>query len=116
MKLVNLVNAIDNLQKLSDMLLPAKESFKVVRLLTEIEPQVQNYHLQRNKLLSKYGDSEDEITFTIREEEKESYMKEAIDLENIEVNLHFEKIKISENLAIKASDLVNIIDFIEIVD
>lgn len=115
MKLINLVNAIGNLNKLSDMLLPAKESFKVVKLITEIEPQVQNYHLQRNKLLAKYGDTEDKNTFIIREDEKENFMKEATDLETIEVCLEFEKIKISENLTIRATDLISITDFIEIV-
>ncbi len=115
MELVNLVNAVENLNKLSDMLLIAKESFKVVKLLTEIEPQVQNYNIQRNKLLAKYGDSEDGKTYLIREDQKENYLKELTDLEKIEVNLKFEKIKISENLPMRASDLINIMDFIEIV-
>lgn len=116
MKLLKLVNASDNLNKLGDMLLPAKESFKVVQLLLEIEPHLQNYNFQRNKLLAKYGSSEDEKTYVIREEEKENFIKEVEDLGNIEIDLRYEKINISNGLTIKAADLINILDFVEITD
>ena len=116
MKLIKIVNAIDNLNKLSEMLLPAKESFKVVKLIMEIEPQVLNYNTQRNKLLAKYGDSNDEKIFVIRKEEEEDFIKEIRDLENIEIDLRFEKINISSGLTIKASDLINILDFVEITE
>jgi|SRR5665647_246891 len=114
MKLIKLVNSIENLNKLSEMLLPAKESFKVIKLLMEIEPQMQNYNVQKNKLLGKYGDSEDKKTYIIREKEQESFIKEVEDLGNIEIDLKFEKINISSGLTIKASDLINILDFVEI--
>jgi len=116
MKLVKIINAVENLNKLSELLLPAKESFKVVKLLTEIEPQVNNYNLQRNKLLAKYGDSKDEKTFEIRKEDQANFIKEVEDLGSIEIDLKFEKINISNGLTIKASDLINILDFIEIIE
>jgi hypothetical protein len=115
MKLIKIVNAVNNLNKLSEMLLPAKESFKIIKLMQKIEPELQNYNVQRNKLLAKYGDSEDGKTFVIKEEEKENFTKEIIDLENIEIDFEFDKIKISEKLTMKASDLINITDFVEIV-
>ena len=115
MKLIKLVNAVENLNKLSDMFLPAKESFKVVKLLIEIDPHIQNYNIQRNKLLAKCGNSEDGKIFIIQEEKIEVFEKEIIDLESLEIDLHFEKINISENLTMRASDLKSITDFIEIV-
>jgi len=114
MKLIKIVNAAENLNKLSNMLLQAKESFKVVKILTEIEPQIQNYNVQKNKLLAKYGDSEDKKTYIIREKEQEDFVKEVGDLGSLEIDLKFEKINISSGLTIKASDLINILDFVEI--
>jgi len=91
MKLIKLVNSIENLNKLSEMLLPAKESFKIVKLIMEIEPQVQNYQTQKNKLLGKYGDSEDKKTYIIREKEQEDFVKEVGDLGSLEIDLKFER-------------------------
>lgn len=116
MKLIKIVNAVDNLDKLSMLSLPAKESFKVVNLLMEIDPYIKNYHTQKNNLLAKYGDSEDEKTYTIREDEKDNFIKEVEDLGNIEITLNFEKIKISDKLTIRAADLVNILEFVEVGD
>lgn len=116
MKLIKIVNAVENLDKLSELLLPAKESFKLINLLVEIEPKVNNYNLQKNKLLAKYGDSEDGKTYIIRKDEQEYFIKEVEDLGNIEIDLNFEKINISNGLTIKAADLINILDFVEITD
>lgn len=114
MKLIKIVNAVSNLNKLSEMLLPAKESFKVVKLLIEIDPHINNFNLQRNKLLAKYGNTEDDETFVIREEDREAFLKEINELKNIEIEIEYEKIKISKGLTVKASDLINILDFIKI--
>lgn len=116
MKLIKIINAVDNLDKLSLLSLPAKESFKVVKLLTEIDPYIKNYHAQRNSLLAKYGESEDGKNYTIKESEKELFTNEIEDLNNIDIALNFEKIKISNTLTIRAADLVNILDFVEVGD
>lgn len=116
MKLIKLVNAVDNLDKLAVLELPAKESFKVVKLLMEIEPHIQNYHTQRNKLLAKFGESTDGKEYQIKAENKDKFIAELKDLEDIEIELKFEKINIGEDIKIKASDIVNILDFIEVGD
>lgn len=116
MKLIKIVSAIDNLDKLTTLELPAKESFKVVKLLMEIEPHIQNYHAQRNKLLAKFGESEDGKEYQIKAENKDKFIKELKDLEDIEIELKFEKINIPADIKIKASDLINILDFIKVGD
>lgn len=115
MKLNKIINAINGLEYLSKLAIPAKESFKLAMLINSIEPSVNNYNKQRNNLLAKYGNSEDGKTFTIREAEKENFIDEIEDLGNIEIDLKFEKINIPNNLTIEASNLINILDFIEIV-
>lgn len=116
MKLIKLVNAVDNLDKLSVLELPAKESFKVIKLLTDIDPHIKNYHTQRNKLLAKYGESTDGTTYNIKAENKESFIKELQDLEDIEIELKFDKINIADDIKIKASDLINILEFVKVGD
>lgn len=116
MKLIKIVQAIDGLNKICNIELPAVESFKVVKLVGEIESHINNYNTQRNKLLKKYGDTEDDTTFSIRPEECEDFMKEINELGEIEIDLDFEKIKLPKDLAIKASDIVNMTDFIELKD
>lgn len=116
MKLIELINAYENLNGLSDLILPAKESFKVVKILMDIEPQVLNYNTQRNKLLAKYGDTKDDKTYKIREAEQEKFKKELADLQNIEIDLKFEKIKIPNETNIKPTNMINILDFIEIAE
>lgn len=116
MKLIKIVSAVNNLDKLSTLELPAKESFNIVKMLMEIEPHIQNYHTQRNKLLSKFGDSEDGKEYQIKAENKDKFIAELKDLEEIEIELTFEKINIPEDVKIKASDMINILDFIKVGD
>ncbi len=116
MKLIKIVNAVDNLDKLAVLELPARESFKVLNLLTEIEPHIKNYHTQRNKLLAKFGESEDGSSYQIKAENKDKFIAELRDLEEIEIELTFEKINIPEDVKIKASDMVNILQFIKVGD
>lgn len=116
MKLIELINAYENLNGLSDLILPAKESFKVVKILMDIEPQVLNYNTQRNKLLAKYGDTKDDKNYKIREAEQENFKDELLELQNIEIDLKFEKIKIPDEINIKPANIINILDFIEITE
>ena len=114
MKLIKLVNAVESLNKLSDLLLPAKESFKLAKLIGEIEPNILNYNEQRNKLLMKYGDTTDRESYSIRQEEKAQFIQEIQELGAIEIDLNFEKIKIQRELTVKASNIVNILEFVEL--
>lgn len=116
MRLIEIVSAVNNLDKLTALELPAKESFKVVKLLMEIEPHVQNFHIQRNNLLAKFGESKDGKEYQIKLENKDEFIKELKDLEDIEIELKFEKINMGEDIKIKASDMINILDFIKVGD
>ena len=116
MKLIKLVQAVGNLDKLATLELSAKESFKVVKLLMEIEPHIQNYNTQRNKLLVKFGESTDGKEYQIKSENKDKFIEELKDLEEIEIELKFDKINIPSDIKIKASDMINILDFIKVGD
>jgi metal-sulfur cluster biosynthetic enzyme len=66
--------------------------------------------------LVKFGDSQDGKEYQIKAENKDKFIEELKDLEDIEIELKFEKINISEDVKIKASDLINILEFIKVGD
>ena len=90
----------------------------MLNLLTEIEPHIKNYHTQRNKLLAKFGESEDGSNYQIKAENKDKFIAELRDLEEIEIELkNSRKLNIpKKDVKIKASDMVNILQFIKVGD
>ena len=93
MKLGQIVSAVPGLNYINKMELPLKELFKVQDLLFKIESPLNNYNLQRNKLLAQYGKTKDNVVYTDLQPE---YYKKLEDLLNIDVELEFRKITITQ--------------------
>ncbi|GEM_PF-497948 len=93
MKLGQIVNAVQGLNYINKMELPLKEIFNVQNLLFKLESPLNNYNIQRNKLLAQYGKTKDNMVYTDLQPE---YYEKLEELLNIDVEMEFEKIAITQ--------------------
>ncbi len=114
MKLKTIINAVDALNELQQKELPIEESFKVVNIIQQIEPHFNNYSEQREKLMRKYGNTEDRINYTIKNVNVAKYLQEIEPLENLDIEIKLEKIKLNKDISIKAVHLRQLLDFVEL--
>lgn len=113
MKLINIVNSTEALNKLAEKDLPILTSFKITDILFTIEKEINNYNQQKNKLIQKYGTTENEINYNFSDENKIKFIQELEELNNLEVDLSIEKIKLPDDINISASILYSLNNFIE---
>lgn len=115
MKLKKIYNAIAGLQELAKRDLPVSESFKLVKILQQTEPECVNFEIQRNKLLVKYGTSPDGKAYKLFGEKKNEYIKEITPLEDIDIKLDLSnKIQLSADFNFPSEYLKSILDFVEL--
>ena len=114
MKLKTIVNAVDALNELQQKELPVQESFKLLNLLQQVDPHLKNYTEQRQKLLQRYGETVDGNNYTILKEKVSIYFNEMEPLENLDIELNFEKIRLSADINIKPMHLRQLLDFVEL--
>lgn len=114
MKLKTIVDAVEALNILQQKELPIVESFKLINLLQQIEPYLNNYSEQRQKLIQKYGDTEDGNNYTIPKENVNLYFQEIEPLDNLDIEISFEKIKLSTCISITTMHLRQLLDFVEL--
>ncbi len=114
MKLKIIINAVEALNTLQQKELPVEESFKLINLFQQIEPHLNNYAEQRGKLMRRYGQSEDGDNYKISRENAAQYFKEIEPLENLDIEIKFEKIKLNKDISIKAMHLRQLLDFVEL--
>lgn len=71
MKLSNreLVNSIGVLNKLNNMELPIKLSYALSKNITKIDTELKTYNLEREKLIQKYGEKNEEGKIITKEDE-----------------------------------------------
>lgn len=114
MKLKIIVDAVEALNALQQKELNITESFKLINLMQQVEPHLKNYTEQRQKLLQKYGETVDGNNFTIPKENVNLYFKEIEPLENLEIEVEFEKIKLGKDINFKTFHLRQLLGFVEI--
>ncbi len=112
-KLINIINSTESLNKLAEKDLPIQTSFKITDILFTIEKEVNNYNQQKNKIIQKYGTTEDGINYNFTDENKIEFIQELEELNNHEVNLAMEKINLPDDINISANVLYSLNDFIE---
>jgi len=112
-KLGALVKATEGLKALQEKDLPVAESFKLLNLVQQADPILKNYGEQRAKLLEKYGETKDNLNYSIPQKNVEQYLNEMSPLEDMEINIDFQKIKLNKNIEIKVVHLQNLLDFVE---
>lgn len=114
MKLKKIIDVVEGLRALQNKDLPVAESFKLLNLVHQVDPILNNYGEQRTKLLKKYGETKDNLNYIVPPKNVEQYLNEMSPLEDMEVNLNFQKIKLNKDVEIKAIHLQNLLDFVEI--
>lgn len=122
-KLIELINAMESLMRLGELPMTAKDSFNYMRFLSKSEVEFKLYYEKRDSLIKKYGHSDNEVNYIIPKEKLYEYNNEMNELNNLELDLEFEKIKINieklelQKIELKANDMIRVqkfIDFIEI--
>ena len=114
-KIVDLVNSTETLQKLSQKDFKAKLAWQISRLLKAAETEIQSFNEARMNLIRKYGekDESDELVTDEKGNCKidnsvlNEFTSELNDLMNTEVEINASKIKIEqlENLDFTPSDM-----------
>lgn len=97
----NIVNSIPFIQKLTTVKLPARLAYRVVCLVNEIQDEYQRIDSIRKELADKYFEKDAEgnfvtdetgISYKVRENVVEDYIKESEDFINEKVTLKSDKL------------------------
>lgn len=115
MKLIELINSVESLNKLAECKLPAGISFSLGKFLKEIAPEVETYYKVRSEKIKEYGevvkddegnevkDKNGELTYSFSikgtkelTESGKKYVAEMEELENKNLELKIPEIKIAD--------------------
>ena len=103
-----IANSVTSINKLNDTLLPAKISFRLTILSKNLDEVLKVYNDKLNNIFEKYGDKIDKEQIKIKQENIENYTKERNELDNEEIEIEIQDIKISEieNVNIAPNDIM----------
>lgn len=119
MKLSNekLVNSIGVLSKLTNMELPIKLSYAISKNITKIDRELTTYNKERQKLIEKYGEKDEECNLKTKEDgtinilDIDSFnkdLKEILEIET-EVDIHLIDLeKVDADINITPGELMGI--------
>lgn len=95
MKLIQIVNMIESLVIMTNLPLSAKDSFNLNNILITFEDHFNSYNKTKGNLLIQYGTSKDGVNFALeKEENRQLFFKELYELDNMEIDITFNKIKV----------------------
>ncbi len=80
------------MNKLIDVSLPAKLSFRLVRVMRDLNDALKHLEEERTKLIKKYGNDSGDGNITVSEEQKEQFLQEFNDLLSEEIEINWEQI------------------------
>lgn len=122
-KIADLLNSTETLQKLAQKDFKAKLAWSIARLLKAAEKEIQDFNETRMNLIKKYGSKDDQGELITDEKgncqipdgEIETFTTELNDLLNTEVEITASKIDIAllENLDFTPSDMAALEPFID---
>jgi hypothetical protein len=98
-KLVDIYGSVATLNKLIDEPLPAKISFKLMKLLNQLNQEVKLVEDQRIKLIKKFSGEGDSVT----EENKEQFIKEFSEILEETTDISWEPVSIESLGELKMS-------------
>jgi hypothetical protein len=106
-KLSQVYNSMEALNRLSELPIPVTISFKLAKLLKQLTNEIELLEKLRQKLIKQYGKEDETGNFTVLEENKEVFFKEFTDLLNTKITIEFEPISIDliKNLNLSISDM-----------
>lgn len=96
-KLSDIVNGVVSINALQEIKLPVKISYRLKRLVDRLTPILKNYDEQRNELIKKLGEKDEEKdTWNVKKENLTEFYAELQKVLEIEEDIEWEKIKIDE--------------------
>ena len=106
-KLSEVYNSIEPLNKLSEMQLPLNVSYKLVKMVKKLNDEIESIEKMRQKLIKKHGKEEENGGIRVPEEKKQDFINEFTTLLNTKIKLDFEPISLQElkDLTMSVSDM-----------
>lgn len=84
--------ATSAMNKLIDAELPAKLSFRLVRVMRELNDALKSLEEQRSKLIKKYGQEDGDGNITVSEDNKNQFVNEFNELLGEQIEINWEQI------------------------
>lgn len=123
LKIADLLNSTDVLQKLAGKELKAKLAWQVGRMLKEAEKEIQSFNETRMKLINKYGSKDENGELVMDENNNCKIEPESINnfsnelneliASEIEINAHKIKIDDIENINFTPSEMAQLEPFVD---
>ena len=108
--IATLINATPVFSKITNKELSPVVSFRLVKLIKEINVELEI----QEKLLKKYGKKNDDDSYTILDENKDSWNKDITELLSLNVDITAEKVNLAnEDIKISPADMMKIEEFVE---
>lgn len=96
-EMYKIVNSIDALKELSSTKLKATVSFRVSKILAQVQDTIEHFNNTRQSLFDEYGEqSDDKQTMEIKPENTEKYQEEMRELLEEKVEVSANPIKIDD--------------------
>ena len=118
MKLHKIINAIPALNKLGNSNMKMTEAYKLQKLLSALQVEIDFYNKNHLELIEKHGQIKDDGTFSIDKEKQNEFVKAMNELSQTEVEPIFTKMKIiiNENIQRSANDITALTPFVEFIE
>ena len=108
----NIITAMPILNKLGGQSLPVKESYKLAKLIRNVNIEAEIYDRERIKLCERYGKIyQEENRYEISDKEK--FDKAYSELISQEVELNFEPFVVPDTVRLTAAEIMAVEDFIK---
>lgn len=109
-----LLNGKPALEKLVNLEISIKTAYKLSRIINKLNNELQNFEDQRQKLVSKYGEPEENGNVIVTQENMEAFSNELNELINLEIELAYEPVSLEElgDVKMRASELMLIDKFV----
>lgn len=112
--IATLINATPVFSKITNKELSPVVSFRLVKLIKEINVELEIFEKEKEKLLKKYGKKNDDDSYTILDENKDSWNKDIAELLSLNVDITAEKVNLAnEDIKISPADMMKIEEFVE---
>ena len=116
LKLTNAIfvnNFVAALNKLIDEPLPVAKSYKLVKLVRQLEEKSEVFSTAKKKLLEKYGKPGEDGQYKINKGSEEEFSQQYNELVAIEEEYDFDKISLPDDIKITTKDLLMLEELID---
>ena len=111
-----ILNAKDTLLRISNEQLPIKQSYGIAKIIRAVDPELEFYQKENEKLFKKYGNlTEDGTKYIIATENTETFQKAYDELLNQTVGLDITPVPLTD-VTLSAQEVLHLEGFIEVSD